>query len=294
MPYSEIPTWLVKRAPIDWELELRAGLSLPLSWGAWRIPPLSVGTLSLFEMAVVQFLRQPIEAPWQDLMRGVYIAIKREDAHELCQRDRAWTQDFEFEKPETWSPLDVAAIELLADAKLSDEAKLSLFSAESRLELWRFFDVAFEGYRMIHGGADAQVGEWLFGLDSVASYAQLMGSMTNEPLDRILWRLPVAMGSMLSARHLACNDPKVKLYREPDHGHIDRLRDYIRETEDAGELLYWQRMHPDRYDLSERQVERGGESLVKEFGRVALDVAKLSREERAARAEKISQEEGVL
>jgi hypothetical protein len=68
MPYSEIPTWLVKRAPIDWGSNCAPASRCALL-GRVEIPPLSS------ERFPSSRWRRPFcsadRVAWQDLMRGV-------------------------------------------------------------------------------------------------------------------------------------------------------------------------------------------------------------------------------
>ena len=138
------------------------------------------------------------------------------------------------------------------------------FELDRVLSLWRFFDISFEGFSMINGADGAEQMEWLYGLDSVASYLKAVSSVCHESRFELLWRFPVALGAHLIAA--ACRDnPQLKVYRKPDKAHRDRLAAYGVNTEGVGKLTYWQKMWPDRYDLSEVQVIRGGDALAKEF-----------------------------
>jgi len=293
MGYSDIPTWIVRRAPIDWALELHAGMSLPFAWGPFSIPPIAAGTLSLFELAYVKFLTDPLEANTYDLMRAVFIALNREDAHALCQHDRAFHEDmekdFDLEDTSTWSRLDIAAMSLFTKVA----ARPELFAQDSRLKLWRWLDVSFEGYRMMHGGSSGAASEWLYGLDSLACYVRLAGMVTNESVFNITWRMPVALVSQMTAANAQATSLEVKVYREPDHKQIDRLRIYIKETEDKGEMLYWQKAYPERYDLSDVQISNGGDKLVLAFAQLRNEVMGLDRKEREARSAEIIEREGV-
>ena len=300
MPYSDIPTCIEKRAPVAWALELHAGLSLPFHWGPFELPPLAAGTLSLFEMAYVQFLQNPFESSHWDIMRGVYIALEREKAHALCQEDRQFhiedEREFDLEDVSTWSRLDMEAMKLLDNAKIDPKEKAALFEPDSRLRLWKWLDISFSGYRMVHGGKGAPVLEWLFGLDSLAAHIMLMGMLTNESVFDITWRLPIALGSHMAAQHAAANNPDVKVYREFDHGHIDRIRDYILKTENAGELLYWQKIWPDnpQYDLSDVQIKNGeAKGIVEKFCALIDEVKVMTSAQREARAAEILAKEGI-
>ena len=297
MRYSDLPACMEKRAPIAWALELHAGMSLPFRWGPFEIPPLAAGTFSLFEMAYVRFLQNPFGADHWDIMRGVYIALKREDAHALCQADRKLHVegdiDFNFNDSATWSGLDQAAMELFA--KHDPATTAQLFSEASRLSLWQWIDVSFSGYRMIHAKSSQATLEWIFGLDSLSSYVMLLGMVTNERTFEILWRVPVALGSHLAAAHAAANNPDAKVYRNYDRAHGDRLRDYIAKTENDGKLLYWQKICPDNplYDLSEIQIANGGDKLVEEFCDLIDEVKVMTKAQRDERAMKILEEEGI-
>lgn len=289
--FGDIPAWCVKFAPIPWELELQAGLELPLKWGGFDIPPLAMGTLSLFECAGCKFLKSPANvACLFDILRPAYIAIHREKCLALCLEHRSFhaalAGEFSDTDSSTWSPLD-RAVALFFKGIVPVELE-----PERVLSLWSFFDVSFEGFSMINGADGVEPMEWLYGLDSVASYLKAVSSVCHDSRFELLWRFPVALGAHLIAA--ACREnPKIKVYRRPDKAHRDRLAAYGVNTEGIGKLTYWQKMWPDRYDLSEVQVIRGGDALAKEFNALRLEVAELPEDVKETRRLKILQEEGV-
>ncbi len=290
MPYSDIPSWCVKTAPIDWELELRAAFGLPLQWCGLELPSVCIGHLSLLELACCQFPVKPLDADAMDVARTAVILLKGKAAHAACQRHlelRSSGAVFELSDSSTWSELDREAGELLL------KMPKDVFGLDSLAPLASWFNVAFSGYAMFQDSPPSRPSAWLFGLDTVASHLALMAKCSNMRPEEILWAMPMALGSHLAAQYAKANSHDAKICRPCDRGQVDRLRAYIKEAEDKGRLLYWQKMRPDAYELSDVQARAGGAELVKDFASLREKVAAMPPEERAARAAKILAEEGV-
>lgn len=287
LSFSDVPFWCVKRLLVPWVDELEAGLNLPFRLGGLSIPPLSAGCLSLMEVTVCRFIQTPenLENPF-DILRPVYIAINREKCAELCFQHRAFEKDFIYDDESTYSPMDVEVSKLVNMVSNAD------LQFDNISKLWKFFNISFVGYSMIHGGDSGEQSEWLYGLDTLASYVKVMGEITNESTFDIIWRFPLALGSHMIAQAARIN-PDIKIYRPIDKSHLDRLHEYTIKQEAEGKLNFWQKMYPGDYDLTEIQTKKNT-SLALEYNELRKSVAAMKSDERKARADEIFKNEGVV
>lgn len=278
--FSDVPFWCVKRLPVPWVDELRAGLNLPFRFGGLHVPPLTAGCLSLMELTVSRFFQSPENITDAfDILRPVYIAINREKAAEFCFQHRTFEKEFNVDDRLTYSPLDIEAGKLMEFVDNSD------FTNEKVLDLWKFFNISFSGYAMIHGGEPGEQSEWLYGLDTLAGYVKVMGEISNESIFNIMWRIPVTLGSHMIAQAAKIN-PDIKIYRPIDKAHLDRLRDYTVHQELDGKLNFWQKACPLDYELTEIQTAKNT-NLALEYNELRKKVLAMKPDERKALADEI-------
>jgi len=284
---SDIPKGLAQKAPVDWELELQAAYGLPLSWNGLQLPPVTIGIMSLLEMARCIFPMRPSESSGLDIARTVFILAQGKDAHALCQSDAAQRRERELCANEISTELDERAASFVAP--LPEEA----FLVERLEALSKWFSVALAGYEMIHV-KDAQPTQspWLFGLDAIAAHIAAVSEASSASPDDIVWNMPMAMGSMLVAQ-AARKNGEVKIERPVDRAHLTRLDSYCLEVEMAGKLNFWQKADPVNFPLSSLQVVKGGEKLVLEIAALCEKVQSLSPEDQYARKMKILREEAI-
>jgi hypothetical protein len=272
---SDIPVWLIPQEPVNYALELKTALSIPLQIGGAEIMPVTMGTLALIETAYLKCFQTGISDNLHEFQKLCFILSQRENASRLVFAWREWMESpggvqFDLDIPASWHDLDRAAIKFAAVNKLNEAFGMAP-------EVLQHVYIAFNGFRMMPK-SNGKPGEWLFELPNVAGYVLAVCKAANVDAFNALWRIPVSLGSHLCAKLAQSNNNDVM--RPPD---IEFLKEFTRRTverEIAGELHPWQYLDPE-CELSEYQRTKFPE-LVKQIMQMRIDFDAMKPDEKTA------------
>lgn len=256
-------------------MELRAAMGLPYRFGGLEVPPPSIGTLCLLEVAGCRAFIDCDPDDFPGVMRMLYICCKRETCaeevfnyrqrHELDQ-----AKPFDFNDSSTWEPFDRAAF---------DFALPHLGEADNYIPrlcgLFGFFRAAFNGLDMIPKQSGKKY-PWLFDAWTLARNLHALQATSGVTGFDAMWRYPLALATMMNAAQREASGEK-NIERPPDIVFLKNIYYFTIKRELAGELHPWQIFNPRDFDLSECQAR--SEELVMRFHELKSKAMEMTEDE---------------
>ena len=272
---SDIPVWLIPQEPVEYALELKTALSIPLFIGGAEILPITMGSLALIETAFLKCFQTGISDDLHEFQKLCFIMHQRENAAPLVFAWREWMEspaglEFNIDNSDSWHDLDRAAIKFAAVNKLNEP-----WANGAGAELLKHVYISFNGFRMMPKSGN-KPGEWMFELPNVAGYVLAVCKAANVDAFNALWRVPISLGSHLCAKLAQSNNGDVM--RPPDVGFLKEFMKRAVDREIKGELHPWQYFDLET-ELSEYQIANFPE-LVKKIRQLRIDFDAMNADER--------------
>ena len=249
----KVPTSLVPRAYVDYDMEAQQILGLPfeLPDGAC-IPPLTPAALIALELVSSPFFKDPHGCDALDAAAAIRIMLV---ATHRPDRLGALTRD-----PDT---LRGEAAEWLAQHG-------SALAQVYELAVQWILDVPFYGFAMRPGQGKRREKYFWFDGEFAGALLAPASKILATPVQDILWHTPLCLIGHAVAQHDSAMGTK-GVERPPDLAALDRMMAEAAEREDRGELHPWQYVDPDNYGLTDRQV-RANPDLIGTFAQILDDV----------------------
>lgn len=249
----KVPTSLVPRAYVDYDMEAQQILGLPfeLPDGAC-IPPLTPAALIALELVSSPFFKDPHGCDALDAaasIRIMTVAVHQPDQLGALTRD-----------PDT---RNTAAAEWLLQ---HGDALAKVYE----LVVQWILDVPFYGFAMRPGQGKRREKYFWFDGEFAGALLAPASKILATPVQDILWHTPLCLIGHAVAQHDAAMGTK-GVERPPDLAALDRMMAEAAEREDRGELHPWQYIDPDNYGLTDRQV-RANPDLIGTFAQILDDV----------------------
>jgi len=269
-----VPGQYIKDLPVDYEGEIFAFMSVPATLGGAEIPPPTLGSWSLFEVADLKWTNGQAPPDFWGFLRAAHILAVREKAAPLV---RDWlAAGLKGDAPPLDSPpkcaWDAAAVTWAEASKLE-------FTPESVESLGDALALSFSGFAMLP--KEPVNGLWLFGAETMQGVARTLCENLNCSFFEALWRVPLCVAGHVCAG-IVKGQGRCHVGRPKDPADIKIKLDAARAREDAGELHPWQILDPKWNPPTARQKEANPGILVEMESwknRIAVEGAAVIEEE---------------
>lgn len=232
---AKVPACYVKPKRVDFDGEalqfLGAGLPLP----GLTLPPPVLGVFPMLELFTSRYFLDPLGCAPEDIAKGLYVFAHREKAlplvAEACRGGSAFGRE-----AGKWFLRHSDAI----TANYPEIVRYTLH-------------LPFEGFDLLPTETGGPEKAFIFDAEWLAAVAGTVAMTTGDTLRAVLWEMPLeAVGHVLAFR--ARYEGRKGVGRKDDLADLDRIMKEADAREERGELHPWQIDHPERYGLSEKQV----------------------------------------
>jgi len=288
---SNIPSGLVPEKAIDRVFEMRSAMNLPYLFGSVEIKPLTLGVLSLLEFAGVQAFRTIDGEDIHGIAMMIWIINNRKNAASLVLDYRNYHDNnidaevYKIGDMSTAHKLDIAVLNFVGESNLYSPEN---YNAENILAMFTYIYSSFYGREMLPSQGKVSKQQWIYDAPSLTNGILVACSTLNVDYEQATWEVPMSLIS-----HAATSDARSNgvehISRPPD---IEFFKEYMARTvykEMKGKLNLWQYREPVNYELSEMQVEKGGETLMLKYNRLRVAWKKQKKETRKKHFDKYSE-----